>query len=135
MKKKKFCPSEEQVQIRRSARGLYNNGMYLGGEWVARIPTLTLSKWRNWENTKGFMDWWSELLPEHGGVTLSDLKALEFEANKSLMRAMMEGDLAATKIVISMVSQAREAEKITDNGMEEWFDSSTEQNGWTQEWN
>ena len=133
--KKQFHPSEEQVQIRRSARGLYDNGSYLVGEWVARIPTLTLFKWRGWEQTDGFLDWWSELLPEHGGITLSDLKALEFEANRSLMRALMDGDMAATKIVISMVSQARDAQQISDNSLEDWFDSSREQNGWTRDWN
>ena len=95
----KFKPTEEQVKIRRSARAMYDSGVYLVGEWVARIPTLTLSKWRSWEGKAGFMDWWSELLPEHGGITLSDLRALEFEANKSLMRALMEGDMAAPPIV------------------------------------
>jgi hypothetical protein len=32
------------------------------------------------------MEWWTELFPEHGGDNRStDLRALEFEANRSLM--------------------------------------------------
>jgi hypothetical protein len=57
---KKFKPTEDQVNIRRTARSLYDSGLYLVGEWVARIPKLTLSKWRRWEDMDGFLDWWSE---------------------------------------------------------------------------
>tara|TARA_R110000737_G_scaffold267690_1_gene275242 strand:- start:315 stop:722 length:408 start_codon:yes stop_codon:yes gene_type:complete len=132
----KFKPTQEQADTRRSARSLYDNGMYLVGEWVKRIPKLTLFKWQSWERTDGFFDWWAELLPEHGGVTLSDLRALEFEANRSLMTAMMEGDLGATKIVIQMVSNVKESKEIADKSLDDWFAASdTEKNGWTKEWN
>jgi len=133
---RKFNPTKEQTETRRSARSLYDNGLYLVGEWVKRIPKLTLFKWQNWEKTSGFLDWWTELLPEHGGITLSDLRALEFEANRSLMVAMIEGDMAATKIVIQMVSNVKESKEIADKSLDEWFASSdTESNGWTKEWN
>ena len=133
---RKFTPTKEQVEARRTARSLYDNGLYLVGEWVKRIPKLTLYKWTSWEKTEGFLNWWSELLPEHGGITLTDLKALEFEANRSLMAAMMEGDMSATKIVIQMVSNAKDAKQIEDKSLEEWFTSSdAENNGWTKEWN
>jgi hypothetical protein len=133
---RKFNPTKEQIEARRSARSLYDNGLYLVGEWVKRIPKLTLFKWNNWEKTSGFLDWWTELLPEHGGITFSDLRALEFEANRSLMVAMIEGDMAATKIVIQMVSNVKESKEIADRSLDEWFTSSdTENNGWTKEWN
>ena len=96
---------------------------------------MTVQKWKLWESTDGFMDWWTELFPEHGGVTISDLRALEFEANRSLMRGLLEGDMAATKMVIQMVSNAKDAQNISDKSMDEWFASSEENNGWTQEWN
>lgn len=131
----RFKPTEEQVKVRRTARSLYDSGCYLVGEWVSRIPCLTLSKWRSWEEVKGFLDWWSELLPEHGGITLSDLRALEFEANRSLIRAMMEGDLAATKIVIQMVSNAKESQQIADKSLDEWYTTPDDVNGWTEDWN
>ena len=131
----RFKPTEEQVKVRRTARSLYDSGRYLVGEWVSRIPSLTLTKWRSWEEVKGFLDWWSELLPEHGGITLSDLKALEFEANRSLIRAMMEGDLAATKIVIQMVSNAKESQQIADKSLDEWYTTPDDVNGWTEDWN
>ena len=130
-----FCASEEQVEIRRKARGLYDSGICLIGEWCRKIPSLTVQKWRLWEHTDGFMDWWTELFPEHGGVTISDLRALEFEANRSLMRGLLEGDMAATKMVIQMVSNAKEAQSIGDKSLDEWFTSPAESNGWTQEWN
>jgi hypothetical protein len=133
---KQFKPNQEQIEARRTARSLYDSGMYLVGEWVKRIPKLTLYKWQGWEKTDGFLDWWSELLPEHGGITLTDLKALEFEANRCLMAAMQEGDMAATKIVIQMVSHAKEAKAIEDKSLDEWFHSSeADDNGWTKEWN
>ena len=130
-----FCASEEQVEIRRKARGLYDSGICLIGEWCRKIPALTVQKWKLWERTDGFMDWWTELFPEHGGVTISDLRALEFEANRSLMRGLLEGDMAATKMVIQMVSNAKDAQNISDKSMDEWFSSPEENNGWTQEWN
>ena len=60
-----FCASEEQVEIRRKARGLYDSGICLIGEWCRKIPALTVQKWKLWERTDGFMDWWTELFPEH----------------------------------------------------------------------
>jgi hypothetical protein len=83
----------------------------------------------------GFLDWWSELLPEHGGITLSDLRALEFEANRTLMRALMEGDMVATKIVIQMVGNAKESQQISDKSLDEWYSTPDDVNGWTEEWN
>jgi hypothetical protein len=130
-----FESTREQEKIRRSARALYDSGLCLVGEWVKRIPEFTMKKWAIWERSDGFMEWWVEVFPEHNGITITDLRALEFEANRSLMRAVMEGDMAATKIVIGMVNSAKEAQSIGDKSMDEWFNPPLEKNGWEKEWN
>lgn len=130
-----FSATKRQQCIRRSARALYDSGLCLVGEWVKRIPELTLAKWLEWEKQPGFMEWWVELFPEHNGITITDLKALEFEASRSLMNALLAGDMKATQMVIQMVSSAREAKGINDKGMDEWFDPPASDNGWEKEWN
>ena len=130
-----FKATKQQYAIRRSARALYDSGLCLVGEWVKRIPELTLQKWLDWEKSSGFMEWWVELFPEHHGITVTDLKALEFEASRSLMNALLAGDMKATQMVIQMVNSAREARSINDKGMDEWFNPSSEENGWEKEWN
>ena len=130
-----FYPTKEQQQVRKKARELYDLGICLIGEWCRKIPALTLTKWKKWEVQDGFENWWTELFPEHGGVTLFDIKALEFEANKALMRGLLDGDMAATKMVVHMVSTAKEAQEINDKSLDEWFTQPTEKNGWTKERN
>lgn len=130
-----FEASREQDKIRKSARALYDSGLCLVGEWVKRIPQFTMKKWTSWERSDGFMEWWVEVFPEHNGITITDLRALEFEANRSLMRAVLEGDMVATKIVIGMVNSAKEAQNIGDKSMDEWFSPPSEKNGWEKEWN
>ena len=51
------------------------------------------------------------------------------------MRAVLEGDMVATKIVIGMVNSAKEAQGIGDKSMDEWFNPPSEKNGWEKEWN
>tara|TARA_R100000664_G_C2750680_1_gene138008 strand:- start:183 stop:581 length:399 start_codon:yes stop_codon:yes gene_type:complete len=130
-----FQATKEQEKIRNSARALYDSGHCLVGEWVKRIPSFTMQKWNTWERTSGFMEWWIEVFPEHNGVTISDLKALEFEAGKALLRSLYEGDMAATKIVIQMINSAKEAKAIGDKSMDQWFEASVVENGWDAEWN
>lgn len=130
----RFIATKEQEQVRKSARALYDSGMCMVGDWVRRIPILTMKKWGVWEKTSGFMEWWIELFPEHAGITVTDLRALEFEAARALMKAVTEGDLHATKVVIGMVSTAKEAHGIGDKSMDEWF-SPPDDNGWEKEWN
>jgi hypothetical protein len=102
------------IEVRRSARHLYDQGLRLVGEWCSKIPNLTPKVWKGWEKTSGFMDWWTELFPEHSNVTLSDLQALEFEANRTLMNALGEGDLQAVGMVIKMMG-LRTASAATDD--------------------
>ena len=130
-----FQATKEQNKIRSSARALYDSGFCLVGEWVKRIPNFTMQKWQSWEKTSGFMEWWIELFPEHNGVTLSDLRALEFEAGRALLKALSEGDMSATKIVIQMVKSAKDAQQIGDKSMDEWFDPPSKENGWDASWN
>jgi|TARA_E500000318_G_scaffold76845_1_gene71566 hypothetical protein len=130
-----FEASKKQQNIRKSARALYDSGHCLVGEWVKRIPNFTMQDWHNWEKTSGFMEWWVEVFPEHNGVQIADLRALEYEAGKALLTALYEGDMAATKIVLQMINSAKEAKAIGDKSMEEWFDASTAKNGWEVEWN
>ncbi len=130
-----FIATKEQEMIRSSARALYDSGYCLVGEWVKRIPSFTMQNWSVWERTAGFMEWWIEVFPEHNGVTLSDLKALEFEAGRALLQALHEGDMSATKIVLQMVKSAKDAQQIGDKSMDEWFDPPTVSNGWEIECN
>ena len=130
-----FIATKEQEKIRTSARALYDSGYCLVGEWVKRIPQFTIQKWNIWEKTEGFMEWWIEVFPEHNGITLTDLKALEFEAGRALMRALTEGDMSATKVVLQMLSSAKDAQQIGDRSMEEWFNPPVKTNGWDEEWN
>lgn len=128
-----FEPTKEQESIRRQARGLYDSGMCLVGEWCRQIPKLTMTKWKIWEQDEYFVNWWTELFPEHSGITLADLKALEFEANRTLMRGLLEGDIQATKIVIQMVNSAKDSRVIADKSMDEWFNAPQQtMNGWGQ---
>jgi len=130
----RFQATKEQEMVRRSVRALYDSGFCLVGQWVKKIPEFTMKKWVVWERTEGFMEWWIEVFPEHNGITVTDLKALEFEATKALIVALHEGDMAATKLVISMVGSAKEAKVIGDKSMDEWFDPpSTVENGWEKE--
>ena len=130
-----YKASKQQHNIRRSARGLYDAGLCLVGEWVKRIPELTLAKWLEWEKQPGFMEWWVELFPEHNGITITDLKALEYEAGRSLMNSLLAGDLKAAQMVVQMVNSAKEAQTINDKGMDEWFNPPNKENGWEKEWN
>ena len=115
-----FVPTDEQRIIRSHARRLYDKGHRLVGELCSHIPELTLQKWRSWEKRTGFLDWWVDLFPEHGRLCLADMRALEYESNRALMKAVATGDLTAVGLVIKMIglSQAREEAK---TGSDDWF--------------
>jgi len=130
---RRFVPTENHRRIRREARDLYDRGYRLVGEWCRKIPELTLNRWQSWEKQPGFLDWWSDLFPEHGEVTFADLKSMEFEANRAIMMALAEGDLNAAKLVISMVTAAKAAGISEDSGISEWFASPEGGNGWVAE--
>jgi len=125
-----FDPSEEQIETRRIARSLYDDGYFLVSDWCRRIPELTLGKWRDWEATEGFMDWWIELLPEQGGITLSDLKTLETEAMRCLLRGLREGDMGATRAVFQLLEKSNNTKEIADPEMDDWFSGGGQENGW-----
>lgn len=116
-----FRPTQEMIEVRRSARRLYDEGLRLVGEWCGKIPSLTPRLWHAWERVSGFMDWWTELFPEHSTVTLSDLHALEFEANRTLMRALADGDLQAVGMVIKMQGLRTASAATDDTELEQWF--------------
>ena len=117
-----FRPTKEMSEVRRAARSLYDQGLRLVGEWCSKIPSLTPSVWRSWEKTTGFMDWWTELFPEHSNVTLSDLQALEFEANRTLMNKLSEGDLQAVGMVIKMMGLRTASNVSDDTELNQWFE-------------
>jgi|TARA_R100000655_G_scaffold22701_1_gene45827 hypothetical protein len=128
-----YQPSDIQIETRQVARSLYDQGYRLVGEWCRRIPQLTPKLWGAWEREDGFQDWWSELFPEHAGTTISDLRALEFEANRALMMGLADGDLGAAKLVVQMVQNAQ-LNQHADSTLEEWFsEGSEEDNGWMPE--
>tara|TARA_R100001129_G_scaffold122055_1_gene84918 strand:+ start:143 stop:535 length:393 start_codon:yes stop_codon:yes gene_type:complete len=128
-----YQPSDIQIETRQVARSLYDQGYRLVGEWCRRIPQLTPKLWGTWEREDGFQDWWSELFPEHAGTTISDLRALEFEANRALMMGLADGDLGAAKLVVQMVQNAQ-LNQHADSTLEEWYsEGSEEDNGWMPE--
>ena len=128
-----FEPTSIQAETRQLARSLYDQGYRLIGEWCRRIPHLTPKIWSEWELTDGFQDWWTELFPEHAGTTITDLRALEFEANRALMSGLIDGDLSAAKLVVQMVQNAN-LKQSRDSTLEEWFsEGSEDENGWMPE--
>jgi len=128
-----FKPTSIQAETRQLARSLYDQGYRLIGEWCRRIPYLTPKIWSEWELTDGFQDWWTELFPEHAGTTITDLRALEFEANRALMSGLIDGDLSAAKLVVQMVQNAN-LKQSRDSTLEEWFsEGSEDENGWMPE--
>ena len=127
-----FQPTKKQQEIRHRARQLYDDGYRLVGEWCRKIPDLTMNEWNQWERTEGFRSWWSDMFPEHAGVSLSDLRALEFEANRALMEALADGDLSAAQMVIRMVQAAAVTQEVASMSAEEWF-AVEQKNGWLAE--
>jgi|TARA_R100000084_G_scaffold12961_1_gene4417 hypothetical protein len=126
----RYYPTEEQVRIRSKARRLYDDGYRLIGEWCSKIPELTMKKWRVWEAEGGFFDWWTDLFPEHASVTLADLRALEFEANRALMANVSEGDMQAVQMVIKMIGLQEARESSQSSSMDSWFSGTEEENDW-----
>ena len=120
-----FVPSDDQRVVRSKARRLYEQGHRLIGEICSQIPELTIRRWREWEKQRGFLDWWIELFPEHSEMCMSDLRALEYEANKALMGALVQGDLTAVGLVVKMIglAQAREEVSVEDDA---WFSDSSD---------
>lgn len=110
---------------------MYDTGSRLIGEWCAKIPSLTMRQWKRWEDEDGFIDWWTDLFPEHASITLADLRALEFEANRALMASVAEGDMQAVQMVVKMLAMngARENSQ-AGTGMDEWFSGASEVNNW-----
>lgn len=125
-----FNPTSEMRQMRGDARRLYDQGFRMVGEWCQKLPNLTMRIWSSWERMDGFLDWWSDLFPEHANCTVADLRSLEFEANKALMAAITNGDLQAVNLVIKMMG-LRDANKATgDTTMSEWFEPGSD-GGWS----
>ena len=125
-----FQPTAEMREIRGQARRLYDQGYRMVGEWCQKLPNLTMRLWSSWEKTAGFLDWQTDLFPEHSNCTVADLRSLEFEANKALMNALTNGDLQAVNLVIKM-SGLRDANKATeDTSMNEWFEPEAD-GGWS----
>ena len=116
-----FKPDEKQERIRRQARGLYDQGFRLVGEWCRKIPDLSPSDWHSWERTGGFLEWWVEMFPEHAGTTACDLRALEFEANRAIMLALSDGDLSAAQLVMKMSAAAAASAETQDATLDDWF--------------
>ena len=119
-----FMPTQEQEDVRTRARMLYDNGYRLVGQWVNRIPFFTVGKFRSWVVIDGFWGWWTELFPEHLGVTSEDVKALEFEAMNTLMRAICDGDVAAVNMVLKLVhaKSLLQKQESVDEGFDDWFE-------------
>lgn len=119
-----FDPTEEQIEIRKQVRRLYDQGVKLVGQWCHRLPTLTIGKWNDWSSQDGFLDWWRDMFPEHACITQVDIFALEYESTQALMNRISEGDIQAVQIAMKMVEMAKDRAEVTsDQGIEKWFDS------------
>ena len=125
-----FEPTDEQIQVRRLVRNMYNEGDCLVAQWVVSIPSFSLQKWNEWQNLEGFQAWWLELLPEQGGLTVTDLKTLEFEVGRSLLQLLKDDDPKAVTAVLSLINSSTTTQEIADNGVEDWYASSSKGNGW-----
>ena len=123
-----FEPTEEQIDIRSQVRRLYDQGIKLVGQWCHRIPPLTMGKWKRWMSADGFMAWWVEMFPEHGSITIFDIRALEYESTQTLMAQISQGDMQAVQMTMKMVEMARErTEASSDQSLDKWFESEDSQ--------
>jgi hypothetical protein len=124
-----FNPTDHQIKARREVRALYDLGYRMVGQWCKKLPDMTMSRWRSWESQSGFMDWWTDMLPEHSAMTVADLRALEYEANIALMERVTTGDPAAIQIVLKMSQMASERSSLgSDESLEQWFQAAAENN-------
>ena len=98
------------------------------GEIVKRIPELTIRKWKLWEGDKGFLDWWSDLFPEHSQLSVCDLRAMEYQASQALLSALSRGDVSAVGMVIKLMSLAQAKEATEDAAIEDWYNSTSDEN-------
>ena len=125
-----FYPTDQQIKTRKEVRSLYDQGYRLVVQWCKKLPDLTMQDWRSWESQDGFLDWWSDFLPEHATMTLADLRALEYEANAALMLRVTEGDPAAIQIVLKISQMAHERTALgSDESLEAWFKAASD-NTW-----
>jgi hypothetical protein len=119
-----FEPTEEQIDIRSQVRRLYDQGVKMVGQWCHRIPNLTIRKWNKWMSEEHFLDWWIEMFPEHGCITMVDIRALEYESTQTLMENISNGDMQAVQLAMKMVEMARERSEVTsDQSLDKWFES------------
>lgn len=123
-----FYPSDEQITVRTKSRRLFDQGYKLIGEIAKRIPELTMQKWRKWEGQTGFMDWWSDLFPEHSSLTVADLRALEYCASEALLAALANGEISAVGMVIKLKQLALAKETSGDSDAEDWYSNASEEN-------
>ena len=125
-----FFPTDQQIKTRKEVRALYDQGYRLVAQWCKKLPDLTMNEWRSWECQNGFLDWWTDFMPEHGTMTLADLRALEYEANSALMERVTEGAPAAIQIVLKISQMVHDRTNIgTDESLESWFEAASE-NSW-----
>ena len=123
-----FHPSEEQLLVRAKARRLFDEGYRLIGELSKRIPELTMRKWRLWEGQSGFLDWWSDMFPEHSQLSLCDLRALEYSASQALLASLSRGEIGAVGLVIKLMSLAQAKEESRDTEAEDYYASVSDEN-------
>tara|TARA_R110002020_G_scaffold57022_4_gene157210 strand:+ start:702 stop:974 length:273 start_codon:yes stop_codon:yes gene_type:complete len=87
-----------------------------------------MGKWKRWMSVDGFMDWWVEMFPEHGSITIFDIRALEYESTQTLMAQISEGDMQAVQMAMKMVEMSRERTEVSsDQSLDKWFESEDSQ--------
>tara|TARA_R110002167_G_scaffold120202_2_gene297966 strand:- start:1182 stop:1610 length:429 start_codon:yes stop_codon:yes gene_type:complete len=121
-----FDPSDAQVDVRRSVRMLYNEGFCMVTQWISEIPSFTMKKWEAWQGEAGFWDWWLEMIPEHSGITTADVKMLEFETLRALVKGLRDDNMGAVKAAMSLTQNANQTDGVNDDGLDDWWDAGSD---------
>ena len=87
-----------------------------------------MRKWRLWEGQSGFLDWWSDMFPEHSQLSLCDLRALEYSASQALLASLSRGEIGAVGLVIKLMSLAQAKEESRDTEAEDYYASVSDEN-------
>ena len=93
-----FLPSPEMISFRALVLDLRAQGMWRVGQWVRRVPFMTMATWDSWWETEGFQAWWVEEHEQHTDITAADLLDIQTCAIEALRKGLKEGHASALQV-------------------------------------
>lgn len=129
-----FLPDKRMEEFRKLARNQYDSGNLMVAGWCKASTSamkrgVSITEWRQWEALDGFQDWWSELFPEFGGITIADLRAAEHEFWAGMVEGLVAREAWAFGIYAKAASAQKAAEQHNQSQLEEWLEESPA-SGW-----